>query len=153
MDKDQLISALKLQGVDVASMLEKETSLNAKVLELENKIKELSALPAQKESEIVDLKNKLKEANDLIVLNDKTKAFNALVTQGKVVPAQKEDILNAFDSAAKIEAFYKNAPAVVATKASGSGNEADETLTEAELAVVAAGTLTKEEIVKNRKIK
>ena len=154
MDKDQLINALKIQGVDVASLLAKETELNTKVLDLENKIKELSALPAQKESEIAELKTKLGEANSQIILNEKTKEFNSLVADGKVVPAQKEEIFNTFDSAEKIKNFYANAPKIVATKAKGSEQEGEEeTLDEAEQKVVADGLLTKEEIVANRKIK
>ena len=153
MDKDQLINALKIQGVDVTSLLAKETELNAKVLDLENKIKELSALPAQKESEIAELKTKLGEANSQIVLNEKTKIFNSLVSEGKVVPAQKEDIFNTFDSAEKIKNFYANAPKIVATKPTGSEEEgAEENLTEAEQKVVASGDLTREEILANRKV-
>ncbi len=154
MNKEALINVLKEHGIDVASLQESSVSLNTKVQELQNKIKELAALPAQKENEIKDLQNKLAEATKNIVDAEKEKVFNALLEEGKVVPAQKETIMNTFDSGEKISAFYKGALPIVKTKASGTGEEGDlnQDLTEAEQALVDNGTYTKEVILANRTI-
>lgn len=154
MNKEQLMAALKEFGVDVAALQTDSTGLKTKVAELENKIKELSALPAQKESEIASLKTELAKANQKIVDEAKEGAFDGLVRAGKVVPAQKESILKTFNCAEDIAAFYKDAVQVV--KMVPEGTTADDTtdsLTAGEQALVDDETFTREEILANRKIK
>lgn len=151
MDKAQLMDALKAQGVDVSATIEERDTLKSRLKEVEAKIAELNALPAQKEEEIKALKNELAQANQKIVDSEKLSAFNDLVKAGKVVPAQKEDILKAFDSAENINSFYAKAPSVVSMKPSGDGHEETEgELTEDEKALVALGEYTKEEIIEGR---
>lgn len=152
MDKEALIAALKNAGVDVTALQADLTSSQARITELENQIRDLSALPATKDTEINELKNKLSEANKKIVDSDKLKTFEGLVSSGKVVPAQKDSIFKQFNSAEDMAAFYKDAPVVTKMKANGSENEGTEdTLSEAEQALVSAGTYTKEEIIAGRK--
>lgn len=151
MDKKELIAALQGMGVDVVALTSANESLNARVKELENKISELSALPAQKESEIKELKNSLEEANKAIVENEKLSVFNDLVASGKCLPAQKDGIFNTFKTAKEISEFYKDAPVVVSTKRKGAGDEITDDLTEAEQALVNEGAYTREEIIEARK--
>jgi phage I-like protein len=151
MTKEELIAALKAQGVDITSIMDQGTALSARVKELEAKISELNALPAQKEAEIKALKDSIAEANAKIVENEKNNVFNALVAEGKCVPAQKDAIFAAFKTAEEISAFYKNAPVVVAIAPAGNGGEGeDETLTAEEKELVDGGMYTKEEIIAGR---
>lgn len=154
MSKEQLMAALKAEGIDVATLQTESASLKGKITELENKIRELSALPATKDSEIKALKDQLAELTNKIASDAKEAAFNSLVSQGKVVPAQKEGVLKLFETAEAMSAFYKDALPVVKMSADGSESSgADETLTEDEQKVVASGASTKEEIIANRKVK
>ena len=151
MNKEELIAALKEQGVDITSIMGESETMNARVKELEAKIVELNALPTQKEAEITALKTAIAEANKKIVENEMNKVFNSLVAEGKCVPAQKEQIFAAFKTAEEISTFYKNAPVVVATAPAGNGGEgADETLTAEEKSLVDAGMYSKDEIIAGR---
>lgn len=153
MDKEQLMNALKDHGVDVAGIQAQNTTLKTQVSDLENKIKDLAALPAQKEQEIATLKSKVDELNGTIVASAKESGFNALLEEGKVIPAQKEKIMNLFDNAEEMTAFYKDAPVIVSKKPQGSsGDGQDDVLDEDEQAVLAIGKFTKEEIIANRTI-
>lgn len=152
MEKDQLIASLKDKGVDVKALEGETTALKNQVMELNAKIKELGALPTQKETEIANLKEEVKKANDKIVAQEKEAAFNDLLVAGKVVPANKEKILKQFAKAEDLNAFYIDHPVIVNLKPSGSnGDDHDETLTEAESALVNSGNYTKEEIINGRK--
>lgn len=151
MNKEELMAALKALGVDVVSLMTGSESLTAKVRELEAKITELNALPAQKESEIKALKEKLLDASNKIVESEKLGAFNDLVAEGKCIPAQKDSVFQTFKSAEEIKNFFKDAPVVVALKPKGNdGDGDDETLTAEEQTLVSAGTYTKDEILMYR---
>jgi ATP-dependent Clp protease protease subunit len=152
MDRKQLIAELQGHGVDVTALLEEKESLSARVRDLEAKITELNALPAQKESEIKALKDSLSAANEKIVVNEKTATFEGLVAEGKCIPAQKESILNTFKTAEDISEFYKDAPVIVNMSAKGSGDDNNnEDLTDAEAELVNSGEYTREEIIEARK--
>ena len=151
MDKQQLMNALKEHGVDVSAIEAQNATLNARISDMENKIKELNALPAQKEAEITNLKAKISELDNTIVSNEKDVAFNSLLEEGKVIPAQKDKVLGIFENAKEMSEFYKDAPVIVnKTAKGGNGDGEDETLTDAELAVVNSGKYTKEEIIAGR---
>lgn len=151
MSKEELMAALKECGIDVTSLLGQVEASNSRTRELEAKIVELNALPAQKEEEIKALKDKLAEINSKIVSDEKLSAFNDLVSQGKCVPAQKEAIISAFSSASDIVNFFKDAPKVVSMKAAGTNTEGvDEELTAEEKALVDGGMYTKEAIIAGR---
>ena len=151
MNRDELIAELKKFGLDVNAMVDSHETLNARVKELEAKITELNALPVQKEAEIKALKDSLVEANNKIITNEKTSVFEALVAEGKCLPAQKDSIFNTFKTAEDISNFFKDAPIAVSTKAKGSGDEGDlNDLTDAEAELVKSGEYTKEEIIEAR---
>jgi len=150
MDKEQLIAALKAHGIDVSSLMATEGTLGTRVKELEAKLVELNALPAQKEAEIKVLKDKLAEINGKIIDADKVKTINDLVASGKVVPAQKDAILKAFKTGEEIAEFYKDAPAIVSLNSRGNQGEADGDLTPEEQALVNMGMYTKQEIIAYR---
>lgn len=156
MNEKELIAALKAHGIDVLSLQAQGTDLTAKVRELEAKITELNALPAQKEAEIKALKDKLLEASTKIVEAEKVKVFEALVKEGKCIPAQKDQVFATFKTGADISAFYQNAPVVVTVKAKGHGSEGDgegeDELSAEEQTLVDAKMYTKEEILANRTI-
>ncbi len=153
MNKEELLAALKVQGLDVSSIQAKNEELTATIQRLENSIRELNALPVQKDTEIAALKEKLQEASLKIVEAEKLKVFNALMAEGKVIPAQKDNIFNTFKSGEDISAFYANAPIVVKMKASGSNDDVSaDDLTAEEQTLVNAGTYTKEEVLKYRSI-
>jgi len=151
MNKEELIAALKGMGVDVSALQTAGDSLTAQVKALEAKIQELSALPAQKETEIKALKDALADANNKIIDAEKTRVFNGLVAEGKCVPAQKDKIMAAFKDGASIAEVYKDAPVVVATKPKGNGEEGtDEELTAEEKLLVEQGQFTKQQILAGR---
>ena len=155
MDKETLFNALKDVGVDIPELQNHVTTLEAEIEDLKNQIRDLSALPATKETEIANLKVKLTEANDKLVLSDKAKAFDVLIEAGKLLPAQKDQVFRTFDSAKTIEEFYKDSPVVVKIK-KGDGNSDEmlnDGLTETEAKLVEDGTYTKDEILENRAIK
>lgn len=153
MNREELIAALKKDGVDVSSLQAQNTALVQEKAALQTKITELSALPAQKETEIAALKTELANTAKKIVDNDKDAAYTKLVNEGKVVPAQKDSLMATFESAEKMLAFYKDAKAVVKLKEEGSREEGtDDTLTEAEEALVASGKYTRTEIKENKTI-
>lgn len=153
MNKEQLIAALKVEGIDIASLQTQNSSLTQENVSLKKQNQELSAVPAQKDAEIKTLKDKLAVSDKKIVDDAKEAVFNKLVAQGKVVPAQKEGVLNTFDSAEKMELFYKDAPVLVNMQEHGAGGEGDDqTLSKDEEAVVASGRFTREEVIKNRNI-
>lgn len=151
MNKEELIAALKGMGIDVSALQTAGDSLTAQVKALEAKIQELSALPAQKETEIKALKDALADANNKIIDAEKTRVFNGLVAEGKCVPAQKDKIMAAFKDGASIAEVYKDAPVVVATKPKGNGEEGtDEELTAEEKLLVEQGQFTKQQILAGR---
>lgn len=152
MNKDELLAALKLQGIDVSSLLASNSSLTSENVSLKKQITDLSALPAQKDTEIKALKDQLAVSAKKIVDDAKEAAFAKLIAQGKAVPAQKEGIMNTFETAEKMELFYKDSPVVVKVKEEGSGAEGDDqTLSKDEEAVVASGRLTREQVIAGRK--
>lgn len=151
MNKDELIAALKGMGVDVSALQAAGDSLTAQIKALEAKIAELNALPVAKEAEIKALKDALADANNKIVDGEKLKVFNSLVSEGKCVPAQKDKILAQFKDAGSLTDFYKDAPAIVATKPKGSdGDNDDLTLSAEEQALVDAGQFTKAQVIAGR---
>jgi len=151
MNREELIAALKGFGIDVSSLLAGNESLTSTVRDLEAKISELNALPAEKEGEIKVLREKLSEACNKIVGNEKTNAFNDLVVSGKCIPAQKEQVFKVFATADEIVAFYKDAPVIVAMKAKGAGGEGtDDELTAEEKTLVDSKLYTKDEIISGR---
>lgn len=154
MNKEALIAALKDAGVDVVALQSSATeavALKAENQELQNRIKELAALPATKDTEIKALKDQLEETNQKLITKDLERVFNSLVAAGKVVPAQKETLLKMFKKPEELEAFYKDALPVVSTEAKGKGGEgSDETLTKAEEEILAQGEFTKEQIIAGR---
>lgn len=151
MNREEMIVELKAQGIDVMAMQAQNSELNAKITQLQAKVAELAALPVQKEAEIKVLNSKISELNETIVNEAKEKVFNSLIEAGKVVPAQKESILKLFSKSEEMENFYSNAPVVVNIKSKGNSEDGhDETLTEAELAIVNSGIKTKEEIIVGR---
>lgn len=153
MNKEQLMNALKEHGIDVTAIQAQNTELNTRVSDLQNKIKDLSALPAQKDQEIVELKAQVSKLNDDIVASEKNQAYDELFAEGKVIPAQKESIMKTFKNAADIKEFFKNAKPVVTTERKGSeGDGENEELTEAESAVLARGEYTKEQIIAGRNL-
>ncbi len=154
MDKEALFSALKGFGIDVSALQDTIETLEAKIEGFENKIRELNAMPAEKETEIAALKSELKETNDKLVSGEKDQAFETLVSEGKLLPVQKDKILETFSSAKEISEFYKEAPVVVKIK-SPAGNSDEGTtdeLTDAEEALVNFGEYTKKEIIDNRTV-
>lgn len=152
MTKEELIAALKGHGVDVTALMSGGEEMTKQVKDLEAKIVELNALPAQKEAEIKALKDELAAATQKIVDGDKLKAFNALVVEGKCIPAQKDEVFSTFDSAEAISGFFKNAPKAVAIKPAGSGGDEDPegSLSADEQALVDSGDYTREEIISGR---
>lgn len=150
MNKEQMIAELKAQGIDVLSLQTQNGDLNAKITDLQTKVTEMAALPAENAA----LKAKVDELNASIVKEAKESAFNALLDEGKVIPAQKESVLGLFKNAEDMTAFYKSAPVVINKQGKGSNGEGeDETMTEAEQEVVASGMKTKAEIIAGRSIK
>lgn len=153
MNRDEMLAALKVQGIDVSSLQASNSSLTSENVSLKKQITDLSAVPAQKDAEIKALNDKLALADKKIVDDAKDLAFNKLVGEGKVVPAQKEGVLNTFDSAEKLVEFYKDAPALVnMQEVGGNGEGTDDSLSPSEEAVVATGRFTREEVIKNRNI-
>lgn len=151
MGKEELIASLKELGIDVTALNAQVDSMTARVRDLENQIVELNKLPAVKEEEIKALKDKLSEANGKIVLDAKEKAFESLVAEGKIVPAQKESVMATFKTAEELSAFYKDAPKVVSMKPAGSSKSDDtNALTEDEQKLVASGLYTAEQILAGR---
>lgn len=152
MNKQEMLNALKSEhGIDVTAMLSENVSLKAEMKSLNDKIRELSKLPTAKQEEIDALKGQLSKLEAEAVKKDKEQAFDKLLGENKVIPAQKEKILNAFAKAEEILDFYKDAPDLVnKVPAGGSGEATDETLTPAEQAVVNSGTFTREEVIAGR---
>jgi ATP-dependent Clp protease protease subunit len=151
MDKEALFAALKNSfNVDVQAMEKSIEKLNAEIAELHSKIEELNKLPSEKDEEIKTLKaSLLKITNDRRVV-EKKRAFEDLVKEGKVVPAQEESVCSKFETAEEIVSFYKDAPAVINKTPKGHGEEGDQGLTTEEQEIVNQGILTKEEIIGNR---
>lgn len=151
MNKEQLIAALKAEGIDIVSLQTQATSLTQENVALKRQITDLSALPAQKDTEIKALKDQLAVSAKKIVDDAKGLSFNKLVEEGKAVPAQKDSILKTFETAEAMESFYKDSPVVVKFKEQGSGSEGDDqTLSADEEAVVATGRLTREQVIAGR---
>ena len=154
MNKEALLNLLKEQhGLNVAEMEASISSLKSETLKLQNQIKELNALPAQKEEEIKTLKEKLLTLTNDMNQKEKESTFEELMKEGKVLPAQKDKILAKFGTANEIKDWYSDAPQVVKIKADGDGGSPDAVLTKEEQEFVNANILTKEDIVKNRSIK
>lgn len=151
MNKDELIATLKTEhSVDIVAL----EGAARRVKELEASIAELKALPAQKEEEVKALQAKLDEINAKIVSDEKERAFDELVAQGKAVPAQKDKVLSAFKDAEAMCEFYKDAPSIIKTSATGGDDDPSMTdgLSEAEALLVKEGKYTKEQIIENRSI-
>lgn len=153
MELKTLCEMLKAEhNVDVDGLTGSNEKLTAEIETLSTKIKELSALPAEKDTEIETLKANIQELNSSISDSEKEAVFETLMAEGKVVPAQKEAVLGLFENGKEMSAFYKDAQAVVNLKKDGSENTGEDSLTAAEEKLVANKTYTREEILKTRTI-
>ena len=153
MELKTLLETLKVEhSVDVDGLTASNEKLTGEIETLTTKIKELNALPAEKDTEIETLKAKVEELNGSISDSEKEVAFDSLMAEGKVVPAQREAVLGLFDSGEAMSAFYKEAKPVVNLKKDGTEHTGDEALTLAEEKLVANKTYTREEIIANRTI-
>lgn len=149
MKKEQLIAALQEQGVNVLELQNSLQNALAETESLKNQITELGLLKEDNEQ----LKNKLDEISARQVSSQKEVAFEKLVKEGKVAPAQKEAVLKKFISAEEITSFYKDAPAVVNLHEKGSEKDNNDHLTEDEELAVNSGEVSREDVLKNREIK
>ena len=154
MNKEEMFNLLKEKhGIDVVNLEASVSSLQSEISNLQSKIKELNELPVQKDEEISNLKEKLLTLTNEMNQSEKEGAFNKLVEDRKVTPAQKEKVLNKFATAIEINEWFADAPEVVKSKPDGSDDLSNVGLTEAEQKLVDAGQLTREEIIENRNIK
>lgn len=157
MNREQLLQALKKDGLDVVELQSQVKTLTEQNATFQNKISDLNKLPTQKDEEIKTLKAELNSLNETVkkqqdeaILAKKNQTIDSLISEGKVFPAQKDKILKTFSNAEDIIDFYKDAKVVVNIKAEGSGDVPEGELTAEEQAVVNQGLYTKEEILKNR---
>lgn len=139
-------------GIDIADLQSSNKEMRTEIDTLKSKIKELNALPMQKEEELKNLKEQINILEKGIEVNNKEKVFNSLMEAGKVVPAQKDAIMNKFDTAAEIEEFYTDSPVIVNLNKNGADENAPSGLTQAEQDIVSKGIYTAEEVVKYRSI-
>ena len=152
MDKEAMMNALKDEhGIDVTSLESSIQSKDSEIEGLQNKIKELNELPAKKDEEISELKQKVLDMVNEINEKEKISVYENLISEGKIVPAQKENVLKTFDSAKAMEEFYKEAKPVVNLKTQGEDANGNNELTPTEQSLVEKGILSKEDILKHKK--
>ena len=153
MDKAQLIAMLKDHGVDVEVLQSTVDAQSTEVKNLKDKISTFGNTLAEKDSEIKSLNEKVTGLNEESVNKSKEEAFNALLEQGKVSPAQKESVLQQFENKEAMDAFYKDAPVLIKTKPDGSNKDGkDDKFTPAEQSLIDADIYSAEEIIENRSI-
>ena len=156
MDRDAMLNALKeTYQIDVGSLQAQIQTQTSEIESLNNKIKELSKMPAEKEQEITDLKNKVLDMANEANTKEKNAAYETLVEEGKVIPAQKEKILKTFNSAEEMFDFYKDVTPTVKKKEEGDGGDGQngEGLNPVEMNLVNLGIVNKDDVIKHRKIK
>lgn len=140
MTKEEMITALKNQGVDVAALTAESSQLK----------EQLEAAKAENEK-LTASKKELEEAiaanNAALEASKKEAAFEAVVKAGKEFANMKEQVLSTFDSAEKIEAFYKDRPTVLHTAPAGtdSGTVIEDEVT---AKLIKEGKFTKEDAAK-----
>lgn len=158
MDRDELFNILKEEhNIDVQNLLnvqEENTRLKDEKKKLEEKLQNLSKLSGSAEK-IEELQNELKKVKADLCNNEKETVFNDLISEGKVVLAQKDKIMQTFATAEDIKNFYADQPKIVHNKADGEdGQQSDpQQLTKPEQNLVDKGVYTKEEILANRTVK
>lgn len=138
MNKDEMIAALKTQhGVDVAAITAENSQLKE---QLEAAKAETETLTASKK----ELEEKIAADKAALEASKKEAAFEAVVKAGKEFANMKEQVLATFDSAEKIEAFYKDRPTVLHTKPAGQDDGA---IAEDEVTakLIKEGKITKED--------
>ena len=141
MNKDEMIAALKTQhGVDVAAITAENSQLKE---QLEAAKAETETLTASKK----ELEEKIAADKAALEASKKEAAFEAVVKAGKEFANMKEQVLATFDSAEKIEAFYKDRPTVLHTKPAGQDDGA---IAEDEVTakLIKEGKITKEDAAK-----
>jgi ATP-dependent Clp protease protease subunit len=136
------IEAVKAAGIDIKDFHKSFVEVKA-----ENQV--LLSVKAELESKAVELEAK---ANDAIaalaqielqkVEAEKISAVDALVEKGIIANSQKEKVLTKFSSKSEIEDFYKDVPASVKVRATGSDIEDGDgkTLQESKLKELSAQT-------------
>ena len=150
MNKEEMLAALKKEhGVDV-SALQKQADEAAKLkAELEAVKKDNEKLTASKtdlEAQVAEVKKTVETTAAELEAAKKETAFNELVRAGKEFASQKETVLKTFKTAAEMQEFYKDRPAVLKTQATGKGNS--ETMNETTAKLIAEGKITKEDAEK-----
>ena len=147
MNKEEMLAALKKEhGVDV-SALQKQAEEAAKLkAELEAVKKDNETLTASKtnlEAQVAEVKKTVETTAAELEAAKKETAFNELVRTGKEFASQKETVLKTFKTAADMQEFYKDRPAVLKTQATGKGN--GEVMDETTAKLIAEGKITKED--------
>lgn len=149
MNKEQLIAALKEHGCDVTALEADKTALTATIDQLTS---EKSALES-KVSALQGDSDELKKLQESITAERKETTFNALVKEGKEVPARKDLVLGFFKDAEAMKKAYESAPVIVKVEAKGDQGEQPEGLTEQEQNLVKSGKYTKEQVIASREFK
>jgi ATP-dependent Clp protease, protease subunit len=155
MDKTKAIEYLMTQNIDVLELQAQSKTVEDVRKEnesLKNQILEIESNSSGSAEELKNAQEKIQDLQNTIKEKDMEKAWENLLNEHKVVPAQKEQVFEMFDSVEKMEAFYKNAPVAIKTKPDGNSGVNSDGLTEEEQAVVSSGDLTKEQILANRTV-
>lgn len=140
MTKDEMIAALKNQGVDLAALTAENTQLKE---QLEAAKADNQTLTASKK----ELEDKIAADTAALEASKKEAAFEAVVKAGKEFANMKEQVLATFATAETIEAFYKDRPAVLHTAPAGKD---DGVAVEDEITakLIKEGKITKEDAAK-----
>ncbi len=150
MNKEEMLAALKKDhGVDVSALQQKADEAAHLKAELEAAKKENEKLTASKtdlEAKVADVQKQVQTTAAELEASKKETAFNELVRSGKEFASQRETVLKTFKTAADMEAFYKDRPAVLKTQAAGKGDS--EEMDEATAKLIADGKITKEQAKK-----
>jgi ATP-dependent Clp protease protease subunit len=147
MNKEEMLAALKKDhGVDVSALQQKADEAAHLKAELDAVKKENEKLTASKtdlEAKVADVQKQVETTAAELEASKKETAFNELVRAGKEFANQRETVLKTFKTAADMEAFYKDRPAVLKTQATGKGEGEAMDATTAKL--IAEGKITKED--------
>lgn len=150
MNKEEMLAALKKDhGVDVSALQHKADEAAHLKAELDAVKKENEKLTASKtdlEAKVADVQKQVETTAAELEASKKETAFNELVRAGKEFANQRETVLKTFKTAADMEAFYKDRPAVLKTQATGKGESEVMDATTAKL--IAEGKITKEDAEK-----
>lgn len=150
MNKEEMLAALKKDhGVDVSALQQKADEAAHLKAELDAVKKENEKLTASKtdlEAKVADVQKQVETTAAELEASKKEMAFNELVRAGKEFANQRETVLKTFKTAADMEAFYKDRPAVLKTQATGKGES--EEIDEATAKLIADGKITKEQAKK-----